>query len=109
MNWLESSRSSEENRRAFTELGAGDKHVADRLQNVFDYQETQLTFSLVSFCLSNIPLAICSVVLASCSAARSIDLPARKGDKTPSIARIYNNWFGFNQLVWKGEELYQQD
>lgn len=74
MNWLESSRSSEENRRVFTELGAGDKHVADRLQNVFDYQETQLTFSLVSFCLSNIPLAICSVLFASCSAARSIDL-----------------------------------
>ena len=34
---------------------------------------------------------------------------ARKGDKTPSIARIYNNWFSFNKLVWKGEELYKQD
>jgi len=34
---------------------------------------------------------------------------ARKGDKTPSIARIFNNWFSFNQLVWKGEEFYQQD
>lgn len=74
MNWLESGRSLDENHRVFTELRAGDKHVADRLQNVFDYQETRLTFSLVSFCLSNIPLAICSVLFASCSAARSIDL-----------------------------------
>ena len=74
MNWLESSRSLDENHRVFTELRAGDKHVTDRLQNVFDYQETRLTFSLMSFCLSNIPLAICSVLFASCSAARSIDL-----------------------------------
>ena len=40
----------------------------------FKYFGAGLTFSLVSFCLSNIPLAICSVLFASCFAARSVDL-----------------------------------
>ena len=46
---------------------------------------TARTFSLVSFCLSNNPFAICSVLLASCSAARSIDL----------ICKLYYDQFHF--------------
>ena len=35
---------------------------------------SSLAFSLVSFCLSSSPFAICSVLFASCSAALSVDL-----------------------------------